>query len=255
MGTDALRAPLDQVSIDQKISQYWRVKVVDVTESTQDDIAVSATLGEAHHGDVVVAEYQSKGRGRLDRTFEAASGASLTFSFFIKPMRENSYWSFLPLLSGIAVHRALESLDPNILTSIKWPNDLLIGDKKIAGIIAQTSGPGVVIGIGLNVGMTRDELPVPHASSLKLNGYAQLNRNLILAEILNQFELVFKEWDLGRDFVDEYMSLSSTIGVEIEAQLPGGVIHSGVAEKVDHHGALILGSGTVITAGEIVHLR
>ena len=241
--------------IGQKISQYWRVKVVDVTESTQDDIAVSATLGEASHGDVLVAEFQSKGRGRLDRSFEAAPGASLTFSFFIEPSRDKSYWSFLPLLSGIALQHALTSLDSNIQTHIKWPNDLLIGDMKVAGIIAQTAGTGVVIGIGLNVGMTEEELPVPHASSLSINGFTQLDRNLILAEILKRFEELFIEWDSGRDFVDEYAKVSSTLGNSIEAKLPGGVTRSGVASKIDHHGALILSDGSAITAGDIVHLR
>lgn len=255
MGTDAPRAPLDQVAISEKISQYWRVKVVEVTGSTQEDLAVAVTINEAHSGDVIAAEYQSRGRGRLDRSFDAAPHSALMFSFYVEPKREKSYWSFLTLLSGMAVKSALNSLDAEIPISIKWPNDLFIGTYKTAGLIAQTAGNGVVIGIGINVGMNESELPVPTATSLAINGFKSLDRNEILGAILNQFENLFTLWDAGDDFVDQYIDASATVGTEVKATLPGGEIKRGLVRTIDHHGALIFDDGVVITAGDIVHLR
>ena len=255
MGTDAPRAPLDQDAIAKKISQYWRVQVVEVTESTQDDLAVAVTIADALAGDVIAAEYQSKGRGRLDRTFEAAKSSALMFSFFITPQRDKSYWSFLPLLTGLAAHDALESLDNNVEIDIKWPNDLFIDGKKTAGIIAQTVGDGVVIGIGINVGMNESELPVPTATSLGIHSYRELDRNKILIAFLATFERYFSEWDKGYEFVDEYTAVLSTIGKDVEIQLPGGELKHGKVDRIDHHGALILTDGTAITAGDVIHLR
>lgn len=255
MGTEAPRAPLDAATISKKISQYWRVKVVDVTGSTQEDLAVAVTIGDAHSGDVIATEFQSRGRGRLDRTFEAAPHSALMFSFFVKPIREKSYWSFLTLLTGLAARRALASLDSQSKVSIKWPNDLFIGDKKVAGMLAQTAGDGVVIGLGINVGMQSNELPVPHATSLAIENFSITDRNLILAAFLNEFENLFALWDGGQDFVEEYAEDSSTIGTSVEAHLPNGEKKSGHATGIDHHGALLLSDGTVITAGDIVHLR
>lgn len=255
VSTDTPRAPLDPSILSSHLSQYWRVKVVDVTGSTQDDLAVAVTIGDAQHGDVLATEFQSKGRGRLGRTFEAAPHSALMFSLFITPQRDTSYWSFLPLLSGLAVQRALHELDNTVTIDVKWPNDLFIGDKKIAGLIAQTAGKGVVIGIGINVGMNESELPVPIATSLGIHGFAVQDRNIILPTILRHFQELFTQWDAGQDFVDQYSAVSSTIASHVQATLPDGVVKEGRATHIDHHGGLILDDGTMITVGDIVHLR
>ncbi len=112
--------------ISQKISQYWRVSVVEVTGSTQDDLAAQLSRNEVKSGAVLVTEFQSAGRGRLDRTFEAPQGSALLFSLYIEPKRERSEWSFLPILAGLVTTFALSQLDPKFTVELKWPNDLQI---------------------------------------------------------------------------------------------------------------------------------
>lgn len=255
MGTDAPRAPLNQSAINENSSQYWRVQVVEVTGSTQEDLAVAVTIGDAFAGDVIAAEYQRMGRGRLDRTFEAESSTALMFSFAIAPQRSKDYWSYLPLLAGIAVAESINSLNPHMSCRLKWPNDLLIGEKKLGGIIAQTVGDNVIIGIGINVEMSTDQLPVSHATSIAIEGGQNLNRNDLLATILKNFEAALRKWEAGDDMQDQYRVLSSTIGKAIEAHLPGGALKTGKALNIDHHGGLILDTGEVITSGDVIHLR
>ncbi|MSW53873.1 MAG: biotin--[acetyl-CoA-carboxylase] ligase, partial [Actinobacteria bacterium] len=100
MGTSAPRAPLDKALVASLTSQYWRVSVADLTTSTQIDLAELVKSNSATTGDVLAADFQTAGRGRLDRTFEAAPGSALLFSFFIKPQRVRSEWGFITLLAA-----------------------------------------------------------------------------------------------------------------------------------------------------------
>ena len=255
MSTDAPRAPLDRKRISEEISQYWRVSVVDVTESTQVDLLQLVSSNEALSKQVIVSEYQSEGRGRLDRNFEAAPMSALTFSMYIEPKVDKAEWSFLTLLSALSVREAITSLDGAISLEVKWPNDLLIGEKKCAGIIAQATEKGVVIGIGINVGMKEAELPVPTATSLAIEGSLELDRNRILAAILNHFEVNLQIWELGKSFITEYKEASATIGAMVEVTLPGGDVLKSKAIGITDAGELLLDSGEAVTVGDVVHLR
>jgi BirA family biotin operon repressor/biotin-[acetyl-CoA-carboxylase] ligase len=218
VGTDAPRAPLDKKRISQEISRYWRVSVVEVTGSTQDDLYQLASSGKALPKTILASEYQSSGRGRLDRTFEAAPHSALTFSIYIEPKVDKEEWPFLTLLAGLCVHEALHTLDPQVSVGIKWPNDLLIGDKKFVGMIAQATDKGVVLGIGINVGMTKEELPVENATSLAIEDFEVLDRNLILASIINHFEINLEMWENDQSFLAQYRSASVTLGKEVEEE-------------------------------------
>lgn len=229
--------------------------MVEVTGSTQDDLFKLASSNTAIPKTILASEYQSSGRGRLDRTFEAASHTALTFSIYIEPKAERDEWSFLTLLAGISVHEALHALDPQVVVGIKWPNDLLIGEKKFVGMIAQATSKGVVLGIGINVGMTKDELPVDNATSLAIEEFAELDRNLILAAIINHFEINLEMWENDKSFLNEYRSTSVTLGREVEVTLPGGEMFNSRALDISHSGGLILENGREITVGDVVHLR
>ena len=255
MGTDAPRAPLDKKAISQEISRYWRVSVVEVTGSTQDDLYELASTGAAIPKTILASEYQSSGRGRLDRTFEAAPHSALTFSIYIEPKVEKEEWSFLTLLAGVSVHEALHALDPQTVIGIKWPNDLLIGDKKFVGMIAQATAKGVVLGIGINVGMSLEELPVDTATSLAIEGFAELDRNVILAAIINHFEINLEMWENDKSFLAEYRSASVTIGKDVEVTLPGGKTINSRAVDISYSGGLLLEDGSEVTVGDVVHLR
>ena len=255
MGTDAPRAPLNKSQLSQAISRYWRVSVVEVTGSTQDDLFELASNESAIPKTILASEYQTTGRGRLDRTFTAAPMSALTFSLYIEPKIEREEWSFLTLLAGLSVHEALASLDPQTMVGVKWPNDLLIGEKKCGGIIAQATKKGVVLGIGINVAMAAEELPVENATSLALEGFTHLDRNEILAAIINHFEINVEMWEHDKSFLVEYRSASVTIGKDVEVTLPGGEIIRSKAVDISNAGALLLEDGREVTVGDVVHLR
>jgi BirA family biotin operon repressor/biotin-[acetyl-CoA-carboxylase] ligase len=255
VGTDAPRAPLDKKRISQEISRYWRVSVVEVTGSTQDDLFQLASSGTAIPKTILASEFQSSGRGRLDRTFEAAPHSALTFSIYIEPKVDKEEWSFLTLLAGLSVHEALHTLDPQTVVGIKWPNDLLIGEKKFVGMIAQATAKGIVLGIGINVGMTSEELPVESATSLAIEDFLELDRNVILASIINHFEINLEMWENDKSFLAEYRAASTTIGSSVEVTLPDGETIKSKALDISNAGALILESGREVTVGDVVHLR
>jgi BirA family biotin operon repressor/biotin-[acetyl-CoA-carboxylase] ligase len=103
--------------------------------------------------------------------------------------------------------------------------------------------------------MQESELPVTHATSLSLQNFGVLNRNLILAAFLNEFTNLLERWEAGEDLRHLYLERCSTIGAKIQAELPGGVIKSGVAVGITPNGELIMEDGSRITSGDIVHLR
>jgi BirA family biotin operon repressor/biotin-[acetyl-CoA-carboxylase] ligase len=249
------RPLLDVSMIAELVSQYWRVSVVEVTGSTQLDLLEKAKLSAVQDGEVLLTEYQESGKGRLDRTFEAAPSTALMFSLYIEPAIEKSEWSFIPLLAGLSVALSVNEINPSINVTLKWPNDLLIGEKKLGGIIAQATENGVVLGIGINVEMDVNQLPVAHATSLLLEAADNLNRNSICAAILNTFRDLLERWIAGEDLLHLYYERSATLGREVAIQLPGNKSVSGLASSFSRSGELILEDGTRVTVGDVIHLR
>lgn len=255
MSIDKPSPPLDSALISEKISRYWRVSVVEVTGSTQNDLSHSANQKSSLTGSVLIANYQSSGRGRLDRSFRAPASSALTLSIYLTPLVEKSEWSFIPLLTGLSAVIALKKLDSNLEPSLKWPNDLQINGKKIGGILAEATSEGIVIGIGVNVAMTQEQLPVPHASSLLLEDFACLDRNLITSEFLNTFQDLCERWQGGEDLRHLYLESCATIGLTIRAELPNGAAITGKAHDISRRGELILESGLRVSVGDVIHLR
>src|SRR5207302_7075942 len=143
---------------------FWTdVQVKTETGSTNADAAAAARAG-APEGLVVVAESQTAGRGRLDRQWLSPPRAGLTLSVVLKPP---SRYQWLPLLAGVALVETVRR--PGELDAVlKWPNDLLIDGRKCAGILAESVGDAVVVGIGLNVTLREPELPRPDPTSFLL---------------------------------------------------------------------------------------
>lgn len=228
--------------------------MVDLTTSTQSDLADLVNSAVAKHGELIAAEFQSAGRGRLDRKFEAPPNSALLFSFYLQPTRARSDWSFISFLTAMAMHEVIsEGIADQV--SLKWPNDILIGEKKVAGLLAQQFEDGVIIGIGLNVGMTEAELPVSSATSLALCGSTKIDRNELLVEFLNCFEGWFTKWDSGANFLEKYIEISSTIGQEVRVEVAGRDPVQGKAVAISPQGALILSDGYEVNVGDVVHLR
>ena len=176
---------------------------------------------------------------------------------------------WLPLLTGVAVAAAVTEVT-GVETGLKWPNDLLAGEAKLAGILAEAVGDAVVVGIGLNVSTEPAELPSTRpgalpATSLRAAGAAALDREELLLAILAGFERWYRAWQqAGGDpdrggLRDEYVRWSATIGRTVRAELPGGQALSGPAVGVDSDGRLLVriasGSEVAVAAGDVVHLR
>jgi BirA family transcriptional regulator, biotin operon repressor / biotin---[acetyl-CoA-carboxylase] ligase len=267
-----VRAPLDRAELRRALVRpggLWRdLEVVESTGSTNADLLARALAGEPA-GAVLAAEEQLAGRGRMGRTWTSPPRAALTFSVLLKPAVPPGRRGWLPLLTGVAVATAVTQV-AGVETTIKWPNDLLTADAKLAGILAEASGDAVVVGIGLNVSTEPAEFPVPRpgalpATSLRAAGATALDRASLLLAILGELEHWYRAWQRAGGDPDrsglraEYSSLSATIGRTVRAELPGGQALSGPAAGVDSDGRLLVrvssGSEVAVSAGDVVHLR
>lgn len=237
--------------------------MVDITGSTQTDLTAAVRKNEVRHGEVLVTEFQSAGRGRLDRSFVAQPGTALLFSFFITPSAAKIELGWIPLLAGQALCKSMEEVLTTTSSTkplLKWPNDILISDRKVGGILAERidseNGPGVVVGIGLNFFATREELPVSNATSLSLEGFTGTSRADLLISFLKNMSAYLERWDRGDlSLIQEYIDRSATIGKEVSIELPSGDRIDSVARSIARSGALILENGSQITVGDVVHLR
>src|SRR6478735_7289277 len=148
---------------------FTGVRAVASTGSTNADLAAEARAG-APSGTVLIADHQSTGRGRFTRRWEASPGASVAVSVLLRagdvPVAR---WPWLPLVTGVAVADGLRAA-AGIEAAVKWPNDVLIDDRKVCGILAERVDDAAVIGMGINTTLTEDELPVATATSLALAG-------------------------------------------------------------------------------------
>lgn len=253
----------------------WRtIELTERTGSTNTNLVGRASRG-APEGMVLVAEEQTAGRGRMGRDWVAPPRAGLMFSFLVRPAAvpvPRQGW--LPLMAGVAVVAALRGVisdDP----TLKWPNDVMAGGGKLAGILAESTGDAVVIGIGLNVSTEQDELPPPSPAglpptSMRLLGARQLDREPLLTGILLAFERRYQAWRRVKGKPDElraeYKSMCETLGRRVRVERPGGQVLSGEAVDVDSDGRLLVlisPAGAVrvgrvvvpVAAGDVVHLR
>jgi BirA family biotin operon repressor/biotin-[acetyl-CoA-carboxylase] ligase len=247
---DLDRPPLRAASLRRALAaDGWRVEVLSTATSTNALVADRARSGEPA-GLVVVAEQQTRGRGRLDRSWVSPPRAGLTFSVLLRPEMPPSGWGWLPLLTGVAVARALRT-QAGVDAVLKWPNDVLVGGRKVCGVLAEAVGPGaVVVGIGLNVTTRREELPTELATSLQLEGASTTDRDTLLRAVLREVAAVTLDLAAG---AGAYRALCSTIGQQVRVELPGGAVE-GRAEAVDDDGRLVV-DGTAYGAGDVVHLR
>ena len=246
-----IRAFLDEEAISTHLaSNYWRVRVLPEATSTQEILKTELVS----NGDCIVAEFQSAGRGRLDRKFDSAPHVALLFSFYIEPKRSDA-WGWIPLIAGTAVAKTLNIKTESTNFQTKWPNDVLAASGKVSGVLCERYKDGIIVGIGINVSTQVDELPVETASSIFIETGIELDRNLLLASLLSEFQELFERWDQGEDLTSTYRALSQTIGLEVSVHAPDSSKLTGVAIGVDGEGRLKLESGELISVGDVVHLR
>jgi len=244
-------------------SRLWRaVEVVAAIGSTNAELAARAAADEPE-GLVLVAEHQVAGRGRLDRAWTSPPRAGLTVSVLLRPDVPAARRAWLSLLTGVALAEAVSEV-AGVRSSLKWPNDLLAPDgAKLAGILAETSGQAVVVGVGLNVSTRRDELP-DTGTSLALVSGAPVDRAAVLLGLLRAFERRYLRWTevlgdpVSSGLAPDYLAWCSTVGTTVTVTMPDGSTLDGVAEAVDWDGRLVVRTeaGVVeLASGDVRHVR
>ena len=269
--SDLQRPPLSARSLERALlvpGGLWRrLALKEETGSTNADVADAARAGAAE-GLIVVTEQQVAGRGRRDRVWVSPARAGLTVSVLLRPGDvPQRHWAWLPLLAGVALRDAVQRI-AEVDAALKWPNDLLVGDGKAAGILAEVTGDAVVLGIGLNVTTRADELPpttgLP-ATSLLLAGARSTDRDPLLRALLRGLAQWYAGWrEAGGDaemcgLLGAYRRGCATLGRQVRVQLPGGEELAGEATTVDPDGQMVIrtadGTAHRVSAGDVVHVR
>lgn len=270
--TDLERPPLDVRALRRGLVRpgalWTSVDVVERTGSTNSDLAARARAGDAE-GAVLVAEEQTAGRGRLERRWTAPPRSGLFYSALLRPRGVPiARYGWMPLLAGVATAATLSRV-AEVEVGLKWPNDLLVTvggeERKLGGILTDLAAGALVPGIGINVTLREEELPVPTAGSLLLAGAAVTDRGTLLRALLRDFAELYREWSAAAGdprasgLLDAYAARCTTVGRTVRVQLPGDREVTGEAVAVDTEGRLVVrapdGAEQPVGAGDVVHVR
>ncbi|MFI2612280.1 biotin--[acetyl-CoA-carboxylase] ligase [Kitasatospora sp. NPDC018619] len=270
--TDLDRPPLDEEALRHDLllpgGLWTSLDVVAETGSTNSDLAARAAAG-AGQGAVLVAEAQSAARGRLDRRWTAPPRSGLFLSVLLRPDGVPvERYGWLPILVGVATASTLGRV-AGVEVGLKWPNDLQVeidgAERKLGGILTELSGGAVVVGMGLNVSLRAEELPVPTAASLGLAGASTTDRGTLLRALLREFAELYREWTAAAgdphasDLLRAYVDRCTTLGRQVKVHLPGDRELVGEAVAVDGDGRLVVrtpdGVRRAVGAGDVVHVR
>ncbi|MFA7266955.1 MAG: biotin--[acetyl-CoA-carboxylase] ligase [Candidatus Nanopelagicales bacterium] len=244
--------------------------VLTVTDSTNDEALTLANDG-APAWSVVVADQQRSGRGRLGRAWETPPGQALLFSTVLRPPTEwaATAWGWIPLIAGIAVRTAIA--EHCLAAALKWPNDVVVdgsaydgsaGPRKLAGILAERRGSAVVVGVGINVAHTQEELPIPAATSISIEG-GSVSREVLLASTLGTWIPMWEQFIQGGGDAETtgiragYASMSATLGRRVRVEVAGNEL-VGEATEIDGDGHLVVDGvfgRQSVSAGDVTHLR
>ena len=235
------------------------------TGSTNQDLLAQAASNQHPEFFTLITEFQTAGRGRLDRKWQAAPGSSVMASVLLRPsFKDDSAIGWLSLMMAEAIKSALAEV--GIEPKIKWPNDVLVKGQKISGILAEANSDlsAVVVGFGINVNQSAQELPTGSATSLLVEGATSLDRDSLLAQTLSHFQQLYLDLaETGGDAVASglrarIIEASATIGELVEVLFPDGSSVVGEATGIDEGGRLQVLSSTktlTVSAGDVLHLR
>jgi BirA family biotin operon repressor/biotin-[acetyl-CoA-carboxylase] ligase len=254
-----------------------RIDVHELLDSTTRE-AVALGQAGAEHGTLVLADAQTAGRGRMARMWFSPPGVNVYASLVIRVSMDGprlaAWLSWLPLMAALSAAEAIERIGA-ITPAVKWPNDLLIGERKVGGILCESgsasgSGPFQVIGIGINVNGVRTDFPEELrdlATTISHETGGIIDRNRLVAQWLQELESCLDEF-LARGserIAVAYRRRCTTIGKTVKAVLADGKEWIGVAQAIDQDGSLSLVESPAtgqpapavrqIRAADIVHLR
>ncbi len=226
----------------QKRSSLWQEYVLlDEVDSTNEFIKKM----EKKEGLFVLANFQTKGKGRQNRSWVAPKNSSIFISICLKP-NQNGNTSWIPLLASLALFRTIEPLTRKNI-KIKWPNDLVLIQNeeqlKFSGILVESIEGGLIVGVGINYNQTLEELPIKNATSLKSILHGEFNKEEIIASFVAEFAALWTEENLSskwptQNSIREYKSNCVTIGQNLTAQLVNSQKIEAVAVDVLDSGEL-----------------
>ncbi len=227
-----------------------QIQVFQETSSTN-EVALRLAGDGVAEGAVVFAERQSRGRGRLGRTWFGSTGKSVLTSLLLRPSLRPAEAARLTIIGAAATVRTIEKLTA-VRPSIKWPNDVIVGERKLAGILTEMCAEPdrihyLVLGIGLNVNQTKTDFPEQlrwRCSSLRILTGQVWNRAAVAAALLKELDWDYQRMKEGRfaAVAAEWQSRCATLGRQVAVQFGKSTIH-GRAEAIDGEGALLLRTG------------
>lgn len=247
----------------EEATRAWApaIRFLEEVDSTN-RVAVEWAGDGAAEGTLVVTDYQTSGRGRLDRKWFAPPGSSLLFSLILRPSIVIEDLGLLSLAAAAAVAGAVS--EEGVEAKVKWPNDVLIAGKKVAGILAEVSTAAdravtVVVGVGINVNLDKGDLPSEireSAGSISMATGKRHDRGNILVAFLRNFGHLYDgiPGKPPNSVLHAYRPLCETIGKQVRVELDGRQIE-GTAVDIHPTGGLVLDSGEVVRVGDVVHLR
>ena len=231
-------------------TRFRDVRLLESTDSTNRVVADMAGDG-APEGLVVSADLQTAGRGRLDRTWEAGPGEGLLVSVLLRPQGlPVSRWHLVTAAAGLAARDACSEV-AGVRPDLKWPNDLIHGSRKLAGILAESSAGALVLGMGVNV-----HSGPPGSVWLDELAGRRVARGDLLVAWLKSLDRLLDDWGL---VAARYRAECSTVGLEVSVEQVGSRL-VGTAESIDDEGRLVVrpgggGAPVAVSAGDVVHLR
>lgn len=248
-------------SLASRLPGYAAIRRVDSTGSTNADLLADAA---APAFTVLVAGAQTAGRGRLGRPWASPPGTQSIMSVLLRPGKaELDRLGTVPLAAGLAVLDAVREISGvTDGPALKWPNDVLWNGRKLCGILAEAAGfpedPRVVVGLGVNVSLTQEQLPVPHATSLALEGVAVEVDDMTVA-VLGALHRRIGQWASGdRTFMDDYRRECITIGKPVRVATATGDLFGEVTDVAPDGRIDLLttdGERHLISAGDVTLLR
>ncbi len=252
-------ALFDPATLQAAAGPRWTVRLAAVVGSTNTDLIAAGPPDRS----VLVADAQTAGRGRLGRSWSAPPGTALLFSVALRvPQVPPARRGWIGALLGVALVSALQA--DGVPAGLKWPNDVLVDEAKIAGILAESAGDLLVVGAGVNVSVDRGDLPRVDATSLHLLG-APVDRARLLGAVLTALDGLLLPWlarageVIGTELEVDYLGRLTTVGRRVRLELPGDRRIVGTATGVEPDGSLRVtaddGQVGSYAAADVVHLR
>lgn len=244
--------------LDKTASVVNHLISLDSVDSTNLELARRLTIGRLENFSLVVASEQTAGMGRLGRTWVSEPGTSISASLYLRSTH-TAQLGWATLIAATAIRAAISDLIGNEVL-VKWPNDVLVNDKKISGILAQIQPEGsLILGFGINL---KAQLSAPDtATALDLLG-VDADFDTVLHAVVRNFRIRWAIFEADPQTAitkarGELVQYSATLGKSVRAELPGGGEVLGIAKDIDREGRLVIETPepVVVSAADVWHLR